>query len=95
MKTIDLTQQKVHIKDLLRLADSESLLILSDDGHQYILEEADAFEKEVALLGGSDKFMKFLEERAKEKSAISIDGLEKKLKIKTRRPSRKYDEKKK
>ncbi len=83
MKTIDLRQRKVKINELLRLADSESLLILSDDGHQYILEEADAFEKEVAMLGASDKFMKFLEERSKEKSTVSIDDLEKKLKIKT------------
>ncbi len=83
MKTIDLTRQKINIKDLLRLANSDSLLILSEDGHQYVLEEADAFDKEVAMLGKSDKFMKFLEERSREQTTIPIDELEKKLKLKT------------
>ena len=81
MKTVDLTQQKINIKDLLRLANSDSLLILSEDGHHYILEEADEFEKEVAMLGKSDKFMKFLKERSTEKATTSIDDLEKKLKL--------------
>lgn len=51
--------------------------------NQYILEEADAFEKEVAILSKSEKFMKFLEERSKEEGTISIDDMEKKLKLKT------------
>ncbi|MFQ5652699.1 MAG: hypothetical protein ACE5IY_22425 [bacterium] len=83
MKKIDLTQQELTIKDLLQLASIESLLILSEDGHQYILEEADQFEKEVAMLGKSDKFMQFLEGRSKETATTPIDDLEKKLKLKT------------
>jgi len=83
MKTIDLTRQKINIKDLLRLANSDSLLIVSEDGHQYVLEEADAFDKEVAMLGESEKFINFLEVRSKEQATISIDELEKKLNLKT------------
>ncbi len=49
---------------------------------RYILEEADEFEKEVAMLDESDKFIKFLEKRSKEEATISIDELEKKLKLK-------------
>ena len=81
MRTIDLTQQTMNLIDLLRLASQDSLLILSNDGHQYVLEEADEFEREVAMLGRSDKFMKFLEERSKEEATISIDELEKKLRL--------------
>ena len=79
MKAIDLRQEKISLKDLLRLASLESLIIFSEDGNQYILEEADAFEKEVAILGKSEKFMKFLEERSKEEGTISIDDMEKKF----------------
>ncbi len=81
MKTIDLTQETITIIDLLRMANQDSLLILSKDGHQYILEEADGFKKEVAMLGKSDKFKKFLEKRSKEEATISIDELEKKLEL--------------
>ena len=58
-------------------------VLIMCDGNPYILEEADAFEKEVAILGKSEKFMKFLEERSKEEGTISIDDMEKKLKLKT------------
>lgn len=41
--------------------------------------EAGEFEKEVAWLSGSDKFIDFLKARAKEPATISIDDLEKEL----------------
>jgi len=80
MKTIDLRQQQLGIKDLLQLARLESLLILSEDGNHFILEEADDLEKEVVMLGKSEKFMQFLQNRSKEKASITIDQFEKKLK---------------
>lgn len=80
MRTIDLRQKKLTVKDLFRLARLEALLIRTEDGQIFILEEADAFEKEVAMLGNSKKFMKFLQKRAKEEATISIDELEDKLK---------------
>ncbi|MFQ5709216.1 MAG: hypothetical protein ACE5HO_17300 [bacterium] len=85
MKTIDLTQQKASIKDLLQLANVEPLLILSEDGHHYILEEADEFAREAKMLGKSDKFMEFLEERSKETATTPLDDLEKKLGLKSPR----------
>lgn len=81
MKTIDLKQQKLKVKDLLQLAKLEALFILSEDGHHYILEEANEFEKEVALLGESEKFMNFLSKRSEEKAFTSINDLEKNLKL--------------
>ena len=81
MKTINLKHQRLKVQDLLQLAKLESLFILSEDGHHYILEEADEFDKEVAVLGESDKFMNFLSERSEEKATVSIDELEKKLNL--------------
>lgn len=82
MKTIDLTQKKMEMKDLLRLAKTDSVLIIAPEGQRYILEEADAFDKEVAMLGGSDEFTEFLRKRSKEKAMISIDQLKRKLDFK-------------
>jgi hypothetical protein len=40
--------------------------ILTADGHAFVLENADDFDKEVQLLGKSKKFQRFLKERSKE-----------------------------
>ncbi len=83
MKTIDLRQEKLSINGLLQLAKLETLLILTEDGQTFILEDADAFEKEAAMLGNSKKFMKFLQKRSKAEATSTIDELEDKLKLKT------------
>jgi hypothetical protein len=81
METIDLKQQKPKVKDLLQLAKLEALFILSEDDHQYIVEQADEFEQEVKLLGENQKFMSFLSKRSAEQAFTSIDELEKKLEL--------------
>jgi hypothetical protein len=37
------------------------------------LEEADDFDREIQTLGESERFLKFLEERAVEKGVVSIE----------------------
>ncbi len=67
------------VDELLSLARQESVLLVSGDGSSFVLEEADNFDREVARLLSSEKFMRFLEKRSKEKGVISIDQLAKKL----------------
>ena len=59
--------------ELLAIACREAVLIISQDGTSFVLEEADDFEREVAQLGNSEKCMKFLEKRSREKSVTSIE----------------------
>ena len=54
------------------MARNKSVLLVSK-GTTYVLEEADDFDREVAQLGDSETFMRFLEKRSKEKSVISIE----------------------
>ena len=79
MITLDLRQQTLTVDELLRLASSDSVLIRTDDGQEYILESADEFDREVAMLGQSEKFMQFLAERSKEKGAVTLEQLKKDL----------------
>jgi len=79
MTTVDLREKEMAVRDLLRLAESDSVLIIANNGHGYTLEEADDFEKEVAMLGGSRKFMNFLEERGKEEGTVSLEDIERRL----------------
>lgn len=82
MKTIHLKNQAPSVKQLLSWASSEALLLVSQDGKTFMLEEADEFDQEVKELGGSAPFMRFLEERAKEGAGIPLERLASKLKAK-------------
>ena len=53
MKTLDLTGKRITLDKLLELAAAGSVRIVTADGHAFILEKADDFENEVALLGKS------------------------------------------
>jgi len=75
MKTVNLSKESPSVNELLAMAREKSVLLVSDDGTTYLLEEADDFDREVAVLGNSDRFMRFLKKRSKEKSVISIEGL--------------------
>jgi hypothetical protein len=79
MITLDLRQQSVTLEELLHFASSDSVLIRTDDGQEYILESADEFDREVAMLGQSEKFMQFLAERSKEKGTVTLGQLKKSL----------------
>jgi hypothetical protein len=73
MKTIKLEKKSPSVDELLDMARRETVLLVSPDGTSFVLEEADDFDREVAELGSSEKFMGFLEERSREKSVISIE----------------------
>ena len=78
MKTIELRDQPLTIRELLCLARSD-WLILADDDHSYTLEEADEIEKEVARLGRSARFGGFLKKRGRELGSISLEEIEERL----------------
>jgi hypothetical protein len=72
MRTVDLSKEKHSLKELLALAKSETLLIRSPSGEDFLLEQADEFDREVAALGSSAKFMSFLDARSKEEEDIPL-----------------------
>jgi methyl-accepting chemotaxis protein len=79
MRTLDLRQTQMSLTALLEAARQESIRILSEDGSEFILEAADEFDREVAELGQSEKFMSFLAERSQELGSISLEELEQRL----------------
>ncbi len=58
------------------MATKDAVIIVSEDGREFVLEESDKFKKEVLALSASEKFIQFLKERAAEPATISIDDLE-------------------
>jgi hypothetical protein len=63
MKVIDLTHQHVDILHALELAHDGPLVLIAPDGREYVLAEADDFDREVELLRSSTAFQQFLDER--------------------------------
>ena len=66
------------LAELLALAKRERILIHSATGDDFLLEPADAFDREVAILGQSDRFMSFLRDRSKEGGGSSLAEIRKK-----------------
>ena len=79
MKTLDLIKKHVTLEELLKLASEGSVRILTADGHAFVLENADDFDKEVKLLGKSKKFQRFLRERSKEAETTSLEDYRRSL----------------
>ena len=75
MKTIKLDKKTPSIEELLAIARQEAVSLVSPDGTRFVLEEADDFDQEVAQLGSSEKFMKFLERRSRERGVTSIEQI--------------------
>ena len=78
MKTIDLTKTSRSLSDVLALAKSEPILIHSASGEDFLLEQADDFDKEVAALGASDRFASLLKARSGEAGDIPLADVRKK-----------------
>jgi hypothetical protein len=79
MKTIDLAQQKLDVEQLLDLARQGPVLLLTAEGEEFCVAEADDFEKEVETLRNSRAFQQFLDERSQDKRTISLEELEEAL----------------
>ena len=78
MKILDLGKEQPSLADVLTLAKSESVVIHSGPGEDYLLEPADEFDREAAALGGSESFLSFLQARSNEAGDVSMDEVRKK-----------------
>ncbi|MBI4443426.1 MAG: hypothetical protein HY649_08645 [Acidobacteria bacterium] len=73
MKTVNLSKESPSVGELLAIARNKTVLLVSKDGTTFVLEEADDFDREVAELGNSERFMRFLKKRSKERGVVSIE----------------------
>jgi hypothetical protein len=79
MRTLDLTREQITLEELLKLAQTETVRIVAADGSAFVLEEAGDFDKEVELLGKSEKFRRFLSARSNESATTSIEDYRRSL----------------
>ena len=79
MKTVNLEKEKLNLKDVINLARREPVLLITPDGKEFCIAEADDFEREVEALRGSQAFQKFLDERSSCTQRIPLEEIEKEL----------------
>ena len=67
------------MEEVIQLARKEPVLLLTSDGKEFLIFEADDFEREVETLRGSQAFQRFLDERSASKSTIPLKEIEKEI----------------
>jgi len=77
MKTVDLSKEDRSLGDVLALAKSGTVLIRTRSGEDFLLEQADEFDREAAALGASDRFTSFLTARSEEGPDIPLSEVRK------------------
>lgn len=76
MKTIELAKEPLDLAAVIKLASQEPVLLVTPEGKEFCLAEADDFEREVETLRGSQAFQRFLEERAASTRRIPLEEIE-------------------
>lgn len=79
MKAIYLEKEKFDFNRICNLARTESVLLLTKDGEEFILSRADDFESEVEALRNSAEFQAFLDRRSQCKVKFALEDIEKKV----------------
>ena len=79
MKTIDLTKDRIELDQVLTLARREPVLLITADGKEFILSEADDFEREVKQLRSSEAFHRFLDSRSRDGRRIPLEEIEREI----------------
>jgi PHD/YefM family antitoxin component YafN of YafNO toxin-antitoxin module len=76
MRTVNLGEDKLDLQAIINLAREEPVLLLAADGKEFLLAEADDFEKEVETLRGSQAFQRFLDERSACAKRVPLEEVE-------------------
>ena len=79
MRTVNLAEEPLDLAAVLNLAGQEPVLLLTPDGKEFVLTEADDFEREVEGLRRSPTFQQFLEERSKDQRLIPLEEIEREI----------------
>ena len=76
MKMVRLQDETFDLEALINMASKEPILLLTADGKEFVLAEADDFDREVEILRGSQAFHQFLDERSRSTRRIPLEQVE-------------------
>jgi PHD/YefM family antitoxin component YafN of YafNO toxin-antitoxin module len=76
MRTVNLEEEKLDLEAVIQLASKEPVVLVTADGREFVLAEADDFEQEVETLRNSQTFQRFLDERSQNPRRIPLEEIE-------------------
>ncbi len=76
MKAISMEQEGLDLPSVIALARQEPVLLLTADGKEFLIAEADDFEREAETLRGSQAFQRFLDERSRSTRRVPLEEIE-------------------
>ena len=79
MKAIDVSRASPTLREVLRLAAEDNVLLRTSEGRQYVLAEIDDFAEEVARVRNNAPIMELLNTRSKEPAHLSLNQVREKL----------------
>ena len=79
MTTIKVSSQQKALKELLKKASQDDVILRAPDGREFFLVELDDFDREIQRTRQNKEFMRLLDERGREKATISAAELRKSL----------------
>jgi hypothetical protein len=75
MKTVNL-EAKLDLAEAIDLARQGPVLLVTPTGQEFLLAEADDFEREAEILRNSVDFQRFLDERSRASHRIGLEEIE-------------------
>ena len=72
MKRSSVRAKSSTLDKVLALAEAGPVRIVAANGHAFVVEKAEDFEKEVERLGKSKRFRRFLNKRSKEPATTTL-----------------------
>ena len=82
MKTVMPSRELPSLQELLDMAQSDNVLLHTEDGREYLIAELDDFEKEVELVSKHPELRAFLAQRSQEKERVPFDQVMKEFGLK-------------
>ncbi|MBA2692783.1 MAG: hypothetical protein H0U65_09855 [Rubrobacter sp.] len=79
MKTVTITGGSAEIRALLDQARDEDVVVLMDDGSEFLLSAIDDFDHEIAQTRRNEKLMTLLDERAAQTQTIPLEEVKRRL----------------
>jgi hypothetical protein len=76
MRTINLEKEPLDLEAAIKLASQEPVLIVTPEGKEFCLAEADDFAREVEILRSSQEFQRFLDKRSASTKRIPLEEIE-------------------
>ena len=76
MRTINVDDAKLDLASAINLARQEPILLVTAEGHEFLLAEADDFEDEAETLRKSVSFQQFLDERSRSLRRFTLEEIE-------------------